>query len=618
MYAAVSAALLLAYLATTGHDLPQAMIFIGSNLAAVVAILLGIRLHRPSIRAPWYLLAAGQATYLLGNVHWYVQAALAGRPTAFPSPGAEAFLLSYLLNALALLLLIRARRTGRDWSALLDALIVTTAFTSLNFVLVVSPLLGTTRLSPYGQVLAGVYPFLDMVFLILATRLFFGAGRSHGALVPLAAWAGALLAADWGYGLQQVRGTGQDGDLPFYGYLLSFLFIGVAALHPAMRDVTALREHEHVAGRVRLVTLALCGLAVPALVVNSVRHGELIEPIVLACASAVMFVLLMLRVSDLLTKVVAAGQQERGRLQQFLEAIPIGVDVRDAATGGPVYANRVAGRILGYDPGLVGSPEQLPHLYTSGTDQPFPPDRLPLAQARRGRTASVDDLEVDVDAHRRRLRVVATPIRDDGRIVYVLVAFADITAERRMAEELRQLSVIDELTGVNNRRGFLRAARAKLEAAQRSRTPAVLLFVDLDGLKKINDTYGHGAGDDAIRSTAGLLQGSIRRRDVLGRIGGDEFCVLLTEAATIGDVELWARRLREQVARHNDTADQPYGLAVTVGAAFLEHGGSATVEELIDSADAAMYRARQPDGDPDSDGPVRIVRQPAVTHPGGT
>ncbi|MEU7820577.1 sensor domain-containing diguanylate cyclase [Catellatospora sp. NPDC049133] len=616
-YAGVSLALLAAYAATAGHGLTQAIIFTGSSLAAVVAILVGIRLHRPTSPEAWYLLAAGQAAYVVGNVGWYVVAAAQGRPTSFPSPAVDVYLASYVLSGLALLQLIRARRAGGDWSALLDALIVTIAFTSANFVLVVAPLLGASQLSWYGQLLAGIYPFLDMIFLALATRLFFGAGSSRRALAPLAAWAAALLLADLAYGLRKVQGIGADGDWPFYGYLLSFLFVGVAALHPSMRDVTAHRERAPDAGRARLVALGLCGLAVPALVVDSVRHGQELEPIVLACASAVMFVLLMLRVGDLLTKIVAAARREQGRLQQFLEAIPVGVDVRDAGTGRSVYANQVAGRILGYDPGLVHSPAELPHLYTSGTGEPYPPDQLPVTQARQGHVAAVEDMEVDRDAQRRQLRVVATPIRDGRQVSYVLTAFADITDERRMAEELRQLAVIDELTGVNNRRGFLLAARQELALAEQAGRPGVLLFVDLDGLKVINDTYGHGVGDHALESTSKLLQANIRRRDVLGRIGGDEFCVLLTEAGRAADVDLWTGRLREQVTRHNETSRQPYRLALTVGATFVDQDAPNTIEDLIARADAAMYQAREQYNGQDFQGPVRILRLIEDTRPTG-
>lgn len=606
-YVGISSAFLLAYIVAADNGLLRSIIYTGSNLAAVVAILVGIRLNRPARPGAWYLLAAGQAAYLVGNVFWYVAAAAAGQPTSFPSSAVGIFLLSYLLNALALLRLIRARRVGGDWSALLDALIVTITFTSVNFVLVVAPLLATSELTPYARLLAGVYPFMDMILLMLATRLFFGAEGAGGALAPLAGWAAALLLADTVYGLGRLQGIDQDGSWPFYTYLASYLFLGAAALHPAMRDVAAHRERAHTAGRARLVGLALCGLAVPALVVESVSHGERVEPIVLACASAVMFILLMLRVVDLLAKIVASGRRELGRLQQFLEAIPIGVDVRDADTGHPVYVNRVAGRILGYDPGAVASPDDLPNLYTSGTDEPFPPERLPSAQARQGQVASVDDIEVELDAQRRQLLVVAAPIRDPDQVRYIVTAFADITTERRMAEELRQLSVIDELTAVNNRRGFLLAARTELARAQQARRSGMLLFIDVDGLKAINDTYGHGTGDHALRSTARLLRANIRRRDVLGRIGGDEFCVLMTEGSTPADADRWVGRLRERVARHNDSTGQPYRLACTVGTTVFDHDTAGTVEELIARADAAMYQARRHDRGQEPDGPVRFL-----------
>ncbi|GAA1621564.1 GGDEF domain-containing protein [Catellatospora bangladeshensis] len=605
-YLGVVLALIAAYLAAAGDELVQAVIFAGANLAALIAILVGIAVHRPARPVAWYLLAAGQAAYLVGNVYWYVAPAAAQRQTVFPSPAAEIFLLSYLLSALALLQLIRARRSGGDWSALLDALIVTVAVTSANFVLLVAPLLDASRLSRYGQVLAGVYPFLDMIILMLATRLFFGAGRTRGALVPLAGWAAALLVADTVYGLEQVRGVEADGDLAFYGYLVSFLFVGVAALHPTMRDVAAERERLHSAGRIRLMALAVCGLAVPVLVVQTVRHGQRIEPIVLSCASAVMFLLLMLRVSDLLAKIVAAGRREHGRLQRFLDAIPVGVDVRAADTGEPVYVNGVARRILGYDPGRYTSLDQLPNLYATGTGEPFPPERFPINKARQGHVASVDDIAVDRDAQRRHLRVVATPIRDGEQVQYVLTAFADITDEREMAEELRQLSVIDELTGVNNRRGFLLAARTEIASARQAHRAGVLLFIDLDGLKRINDTHGHRVGDEALRATARLLRANTRRRDVLGRIGGDEFCVLLTEAGTLADADLWAERLREQVARHNESVPQEQRLAVTVGATVFDHQTPGTVEDLIARADTAMYQAREQTNGQHQDGPVRI------------
>ena len=293
-----------------------------------------------------------------------------------------------------------------------------------------------------------------------------------------------------------------------------------------------------------------------------------------------------------MTKTKAAARREQWQLQQFLEAIPIGVCVRDAVTGAPAYVNRVATELLGYDPGDVPSPYDLPNLYVSGTDETYPPGRLPIVHALRGETASVDNIEVAVDQHRRRLSVVGTPIREADQVRYALTAFADITAERQMAEELRKLADIDPLTGVNNRRGFMLAARTQLARVQQERRGAALLFVDLDGLKSINDTHGHGIGDQAIRRTADLLKANVRRSDVVGRIGGDEFCVLLADVSTPDESDRWVRRLREQVDVRNRSNLQPH-LAITIGSAIFDPAAPSTVDELMVHADEAMYQARR-------------------------
>lgn len=519
--------------------------------------------------------------------------AAAGRPAPFPSYADWAFLAGSVITAFAILLFIRARRAGSDWSALLDALVVTAAFSSVLYVLVVAPYLTTSDLSLLGLLIAGAYPFMDAVLVMLVSRLLFGARHINPALVLLAAWATTQLFADTTYGIHQVGNSLRDGSLPFYGYMTAALLVGAAALHPTMRDIAVRSDvAPQPPRRIRMVVLGLCGLTVPALVINEVRQGERAEPIVLSGATAIMFILLMLRVGDLLTKTKAAAREEHRQLQQFLEAIPIGVCVRDAVTEEPAYANRVATELLGYDPRKVASPYHLPSLYLCGTDEPYPPGRLPIVHALRGDTASVDNIEVAVKQMRRRLNVVSTPIREQDRMRYALTAFADITAERQMADELRKLADIDPLTGVNNRRGFLLAARTQLARVQQERRGAALLFVDLDGLRSINDTHGHGIGDQAIRLIASLLKASVRRSDVVGRVGGDEFCALLADVNTPKESERWVRRLRAQVDVRNGSNVEPH-LTITVGSAIFDPAAPSTVEELMVRADEAMYQARR-------------------------
>ncbi len=124
-----------------------------------------------------------------------------------------------------------------------------------------------------------------------------------------------------------------------------------------------------------------------------------------------------------------------------------------------------------------------------------------------------------------------------------------------LQEELRQLATVDELTGLANRRGFFALGEHELLVAARTRSAIALLFVDVDGLKKVNDELGHAMGDQLLKEAADVIRETIRVSDLAGRIGGDEFCVLL-----LGDPDLdparAVQRLRQTADSHNADPDR--------------------------------------------------------------
>lgn len=160
----------------------------------------------------------------------------------------------------------------------------------------------------------------------------------------------------------------------------------------------------------------------------------------------------------------------------------------------------------------------------------------------------------------------------------------------RPAEQ--NLSFLDELTGLFNRRGFLGHARPQLDAAARLRRPMLLIFVDLDGLKPVNDRLGHAAGDQALVDTAAVLRSTFRERDIIARLGGDEFVVLVTDASLVNPDGLLAR-LNQRVQAMNDRPNRPFVLAFSTGVAGFDPGTPETLEELISQADRRMYREKQ-------------------------
>jgi two-component system cell cycle response regulator len=168
----------------------------------------------------------------------------------------------------------------------------------------------------------------------------------------------------------------------------------------------------------------------------------------------------------------------------------------------------------------------------------------------------------------------------------------------RMQTQLRQLAIIDELTGIHNRRGFTTLAEQHLKLAARRRAPAAVVFLDLDGLKAINDTHGHVEGDQALIDTAFLLRLTLRESDVVARLGGDEFAALLVDCEP-PTAEVVVERLQAAVRDHNARSDRPYALSLSIGVADLEPGADVSVEELIERADRAMYEhkaGRSPSG----------------------
>lgn len=163
-------------------------------------------------------------------------------------------------------------------------------------------------------------------------------------------------------------------------------------------------------------------------------------------------------------------------------------------------------------------------------------------------------------------------------------------ALQRNALLLKSLSLVDDLTELKNRRGFFELARQSLLLARREQHAMGLFFIDLNGLKKINDRFGHRTGDQALRDTATVLRQTFRESDVLARIGGDEFVAL---AHLSGDTNALRIRLREHLVDFNATQPRPYRLDVSIGTAVVNVGRDDDIETLIARADAAMYEDKR-------------------------
>ncbi len=177
-------------------------------------------------------------------------------------------------------------------------------------------------------------------------------------------------------------------------------------------------------------------------------------------------------------------------------------------------------------------------------------------------------------------------------VAVVLLGFgALMLANEFITSELRHLAEMDPLTNVFNRRAFLTLLDKAISAAQRTGTAVPVLVMDLDHFKNINDTWGHRAGDDVLRHFVMLAHRCLRKEDVMGRLGGEEFAIFLPNASTAGALAV-AERLRALVeAQPVATGPQSIPLTVSVGVTLCAHGDAAGA--ALQRADEAMYLAKE-------------------------
>lgn len=162
----------------------------------------------------------------------------------------------------------------------------------------------------------------------------------------------------------------------------------------------------------------------------------------------------------------------------------------------------------------------------------------------------------------------------------------------RLVSALRSLSVIDDLTGLYNRRGFVDLGEQHLKLARRSGRGMTLVYGDLDRFKEINDVLGHAVGDRALKKMTELLRSSFRRSDIVGRLGGDEFGVLALEVSG-EDEGMLVRRIRRRIEAFNVRESEPFSLSLSLGMARFERDTGGGLEDLMARADAAMYEEKR-------------------------
>jgi diguanylate cyclase (GGDEF)-like protein/PAS domain S-box-containing protein len=230
-----------------------------------------------------------------------------------------------------------------------------------------------------------------------------------------------------------------------------------------------------------------------------------------------------------------------------------------------------------------------------------PPEMVDEGEALTTRVASGE--KVRVEALRRHkdgqtfwVAIAATPFGVANQPGRVYAMYHDISALKRAQDELKALLLVDELTGLPNRRAFITLSEQALKLATRMGRDVLMIFIDVDHLKYINDTFGHLAGDRALIDTARVLRESCREADIIARLGGDEFVALMTIDSE-QTAEIVCDRIKSRVATHNAEVEREYALSLSVGATKSKAEGT-MLADLLALADTALYEQKRGRGRP--------------------
>lgn len=273
--------------------------------------------------------------------------------------------------------------------------------------------------------------------------------------------------------------------------------------------------------------------------------------------------------------------------QELFESAPVAIVVLDE-NDRVLSINSEFTRIFGYEADeilgrrindLIVPPE----LRDEGLDM--------TAHVASGETLNRESLRRRKDGTTLWVSIVARPFKVGDEPIRVYGMYHDISDRKRAEEELRALSLVDALTGLPNRRAFITLSDQALKWAARSGKEILLIFIDVDNLKQINDKHGHLAGDRALVDTARVLRETFREADIVARLGGDEFIALIT-ADTEEAGRLVMGRLHARVAAHNATADRPYALGLSIGFTHAKADG-ARLLDLMERADASLYEQKR-------------------------
>jgi diguanylate cyclase (GGDEF)-like protein/PAS domain S-box-containing protein len=221
----------------------------------------------------------------------------------------------------------------------------------------------------------------------------------------------------------------------------------------------------------------------------------------------------------------------------------------------------------------------------------------PPAYCSHSKTISEDKeniVDIYEDYLKKHFILSTSPIRDsEGKLYGTVEVFRNITKRKKKEEKLQETAITDVLTGLFNRRGFMTLSEQQCKLATRTNRRLTLLYLDVNNLKVINDEFGHSHGDQVLKYTTKILNKTFRKSDIIGRIGGDEFAVLITEPSETNIENIITDHININLKKHNEQYGRNIDLSFSLGFAHFDPEQACSIKELMTQADMLMYENKK-------------------------
>ena len=601
--AVVAAVSIIAYVLLGGEPWAE-WIRVGAVAVSALVVLVGLAVVRPVRPVPWWMCSIGLAT--LAGATWVQSERMLDGTGVFPGDAEAVAVLAYPALTAALVGLTSSRRQSRDILKGSEPIIYSIAVTALVWVAASGPQFEGEGFPLDAAAWIWVLPLLDGLLAMIAFRRIGDPEQRFGVLTLgfLLVGAGHLVSGWAAYEGALVPGAWQAAAI-----LPGVALVGASGLMAPRIVVVDRAPKVHWAQIFGLLFAALVPLGALLLMLATGLSSRS-SSVVVSVATVLVIVLALARMWQLVGQVRHLSEERgRDRLAAMVEHSTDAVVLADS-TGRINYASPGLRTMLGHEPdGWIGRP--VTDLVVPADFEVFHREMQRVVAQGSGTTVEVDASLAHLDGHQRKATIVVANLVGGSPVDGVVVTIRDVTEQRNLERQLSHRAFHDELTGLANRALFLDRMDHALRVARADNDPVIVLFVDLDDFKSVNDNLGHAAGDHVLTAIADKIGRAAGSGDTAARLGGDEFALLLEDRGGVERAIDVAERLLDSLHEPIVAGGGEVVVLASVGVAIANSAMSTT--SVLRDADIAMYEAKRA-----GKGQIRIfdpaMRMVATTH----